>query len=80
MTENTAAEPLHFEADIKPLFRDRDQQAMTWALDLYSYEDVSEHADAIVTKLRTGAMPCDGRWPDDRVDLFDQWIRGGKLP
>jgi hypothetical protein len=66
--------------DIKPLFRTRDQQAMKFAMDLYSYQDVSQHADAILAKLRSGAMPCDGRWPDDRVELFDHWVRGGKLP
>jgi hypothetical protein len=75
----TTAEPVHYEADIKPLFRTRDQQAMSFAMDLYSYGDVSQHADAILDKLRSGAMPCDGAWPADRVDLFDRWIRDGKL-
>ncbi len=80
MPEATAAEPVRYEANIKPLFRARDQQAMKFAMDLYSYEDVSQHAEAILAKLRSGFMPCDGRWPDDRVDLFDRWIRGGKQP
>jgi hypothetical protein len=80
MTEASAPKSVRYEADIKPLFRARDEQAMKWALDLYSYEDVSQHADGILAKLRDGSMPCDGRWPNDRVDLFDQWIRGGKLP
>ena len=79
MTQAADAQ-VHFEADIKPLFRARDEQAMKWAFDLYSYEDVSQNADAILAKLRSGSMPCDGRWPSARVDLFDQWIRGGKLP
>jgi hypothetical protein len=52
---------------------------MKWAFDLWSYDDVSEHADAILAKLRSVAMPCDGRWPDDRVDLVEKWIRIGKL-
>jgi hypothetical protein len=80
MTDAASAEPVRFEADIKPLFRTRDQQAMKFALDLYSYQDVSQHSDAILARLRSGAMPCDGRWPSDRVELFDQWVRGGKLP
>ena len=80
MTDATAATQVHFEKDIKPLFRPRDQQAMQRAFDLFSYDDVSQHADAIVAKLRDGSMPCDGRWPEDRVDLFDRWIRDGKLP
>jgi hypothetical protein len=80
VTEVHAATPLRYEADIKPLFRTRDQHAMAWAFDLYSYADVSEHADAILARLRSGTMPCDGRWPDDRIDRFDQWVRDGKLP
>jgi hypothetical protein len=79
LTGATAAGPAHFETDIKPLFRSRDQQAMKFALDLYSYQDVSQHADAILAKLRSGSMPCDGRWSEDRIDLFERWIRDGKL-
>jgi hypothetical protein len=72
-------ETVRYGKDIKPLFRGRDQEAMKWAFDLWSYEDVSQHADAILGRLRNGTMPCDGSWPSDHVDLFDQWIRGGKL-
>jgi hypothetical protein len=78
VTQPTTQE-VHYESDIRPLFRDRDEQAMKWALDLYSYEDVSQHADAILARLRNGSMPCDGHWPGDRVDLFDKWVRDGKL-
>ena len=80
MTEGTAAMPIHYEANIKPLFRARDQESMSFAMDLYSHEDVSQHADAILEVLRSGAMPCDGRWPNDQVDLFERWILDGKLP
>lgn len=80
MTEATSARPVRYEADIKPLFRARDEQAMKWALDLYSYDDVSQQADGILARLRDGSMPCDGRWPNDRVELFERWIRGGKQP
>ena len=80
MAQPTPAESVSYETNIKPLFRDRDQQSMKWALDLWSYEEVSSHADAILAKLRSGEMPCDGGWPPDRVDLFDQWIHGGKRP
>jgi hemoglobin len=41
----------------------RDRQSMNWAFELWPYEDVSEHADAILAKLRRGAMPCDGCRP-----------------
>jgi hypothetical protein len=80
MTEASVAAPLHYEADIKPLFRRRDQEAMAWAFDLHSYEDVSRHADAILARLRSGTMPCDGPWPDEQVQRFDKWAHGGKLP
>ena len=79
MPDDSATAPLRYEADIKPLFRSRDRHAMEWALDLYSYADVSKNADAILARLRNGTMPCDGAWPFDQVDRFDQWVRGGKL-
>jgi hypothetical protein len=69
-----------FEADIKPLFRERDQHSMARAFDLWSYPDVSAHADAIVARVRDGSMPCDGAWPPERVALFQRWLDGGKLP
>jgi hypothetical protein len=36
-----------FEADIKPLFRKKDRDSMLSAFDLWSYDDVKSHADAI---------------------------------
>ena len=80
MTKDAPVGSLHYEADIRPLFRESDRQSMTWAFDLWSHDDVSEHADAILGRLRSGTMPCDGPWPSDQVDLFDRWIRDGKLP
>ena len=72
-------QPLSFEQHIKPLFRRRDRQSMQFAFDLWSHHDVSTHADAILTRLQAGSMPCDGAWPDDRTDLFRRWIDAGKL-
>jgi hypothetical protein len=69
-----------FEADIKPLFRPRDRQSMTFAFDLYSYDDVSAHADRILERLKAGEMPCDREWPDDQVGLFERWVQTGKNP
>jgi hypothetical protein len=56
--------PLTFQDDIKPLFRERDRSSMLFAFDLWSYDDVSRHSDAIVRRLRSGTMPCDGAWPE----------------
>ena len=73
-------EPVHFAADIQPLFREKDRLSMERHFDLGAYEDVKEHADRILERLRAGTMPCDGAWPAERVDLLERWIRGGKLP
>lgn len=67
-----------FETDIKPVFRPTDRAGMAWAFDLWSYDDVSEHADRILARVTAGTMPPDHPWPADRVDLFARWIRGGK--
>jgi len=71
-------EPISFEQQIKPLFRERDRRAMTWAFDLWSHDDVAANGDAILDKLRDGTMPCDGAWPQANVDLFRSWTENGK--
>jgi hypothetical protein len=67
-----------FETDIKPLFREKDRDAMRGAFDLWSYEDVVTHADAIAAQLGEGTMPCDGAWPEEQVDRFRRWIQEGE--
>jgi len=71
-------EPVGFETHVKPLFRERDRGAMLTAFDLWSYDDVSEHADAILSVLQSGAMPCDGAWPEAQVSVFASWVAAGK--
>jgi hypothetical protein len=75
-----ADEDVQFATHIKPLFRLKDRQSMRLHFDLGSYEDVSAHADHISERLRTGTMPCDGAWPPQRIEAFEHWVRGGKLP
>ena len=77
MTSN-ANEPLSFETDVKPMFRERDRGSMEFAFDLWSHDDVSEHADAILERLQAGTMPCDGAWSQAQIDLFRRWAEGGK--
>jgi hypothetical protein len=72
-----ADEPLSFETDVKPLFRERDRQSMRFAFDLWSHEDVAQHADAILARLQAGTMPCDGAWPAEMVEAFKRWIDSG---
>jgi len=69
---------LSFERDIKPLFREKDRDAMLTAFDLFDYDDVVERADDIVGAVSSGQMPCDGAWPDAQVDQLQQWIDQGK--
>ena len=73
-----ADEPIHFDEDVKPLFRERDRDSMRFAFDLWSLDDVATHADAILDRLEAGTMPCDGAWPTERVAVFRRWIDAGK--
>ena len=66
-----------FEADIKPLFRERDRGAMLGHFDLWSYDDVKANADAILDQVDAGAMPCDSSWPAERVETFRSWVDAG---
>jgi hypothetical protein len=69
-----------FGADVKPLFRERDRTAMQGAFDLWSYDDVVAHGEAIATRLKAGTMPCDGAWPAEQVELFERWLSDGCPP
>jgi truncated hemoglobin YjbI len=71
-------EALSFEEHIKPLFRERDRGSMKFAFDLWSYDDVSQHSEAVLQVLQAGTMPCDASWPRERVDIFERWIISGK--
>ena len=73
-----AENSLSFDKDIKVLFREFDRTSMQKAFDLWSYEDVSEHADAILAQVSAGTMPCDARWPDNQVQTFRSWVQSGK--
>ena len=69
-----------FESDVRPLFRPDDAEAMSWAFDLASYEDVKENAEAIYERLADGSMPCDEPWSDEHVQVFREWIDAGMAP
>lgn len=66
-----------FEPDIRALFRDKDVTSMSFALDLSSYDEVSANAGRILAAVAGGTMPCDGRWPQERVALFRGWVEAG---
>jgi hypothetical protein len=69
MAETT--KPTSFQADIRPLFTDKDIQGMKKGFNLASYDEVKAHAAAIYDRIRgiDGAlMPPppprgEGPWP-----------------
>jgi len=69
-------EPISFEQQIKPLFREHDRQSMKPASTV-GHDDVALNSEAILGPLREGTMPCDGAWPDEQVALFQSWVEGG---
>lgn len=73
-------EPVRFDAHVRELFREKDRQSMRQQFDLGSFKDVSDHAERILARVRSGTMPCDGAWPPQQVAVFERWVRGGKLP
>jgi hypothetical protein len=73
-------EPVRFGSDIRPLFRERDVNSMSFAFDLSSYDDVRGNAEAIYGRLANGSMPCDGGWPAEDVQRFRTWIDNGSPP
>lgn len=77
MSMESKADPVGYAADVKPLFREKDRAAMQRHFDLWSFDDVREHASAILARLEGGEMPCDGAWPADRVEIFRQWVAQG---
>ena len=74
---STSDEPISFEQDVRPLFREHDRDSMRRAFDLWSHDDVARHGDAILARLRDGTMPCDGAWPDEQVALVQRWVDAG---
>ena len=66
-----------FERDVRPLFRDEDVEAMQFAFDLSSWDEVREHAEEIHSRLVEGTMPCDAPWPEQDIERFREWIDAG---
>jgi hypothetical protein len=70
-------EPVYFDEHVKALFRSLDRDAMTWAFDLWSYDDVATNAQGILQRVLAGTMPCDSAWPAEKVDVFARWVDNG---
>jgi hypothetical protein len=70
MEADVAGAQFGFERDVRPLFREKDITSMSSVFDLSDYDDVRANAERILAAVAGGTMPCDGRWPEDRVALF----------
>ena len=69
-------EPASFEKHVKTLFRHRDRQSMTFAFDLWSYDDVKQNAHAI---LERGVRLLPGRGRREQVaELIELGARLGR--
>jgi hypothetical protein len=77
-----------FQADILPLFTERDIRAMSKAFNLGTYDHVKAHAAVIYDRIRGiggAVMPPlpprgEGPWPQSRIELFAKWIADGYRP
>jgi hypothetical protein len=78
VNQPTGDDSVSFEHQIRPLFREKDRESMTFAFDLWDVGDVRSNADGILGRLEQGSMPCDGGWSPDKVELFRRWIATGK--
>jgi len=72
----TPGEPVSF-GDVRSLFREMDRSTMLFAFDLWSFQDVRQHADAILARVENGSMPCDRSWSPDEIDVFRRWMDAG---
>ena len=77
-----------FQADIRPLFTERDIEGMKKGFNLVSYDEVKAHAAAIYDRIRGiggAVMPPppprgEGPWPQSRIELFAKWMADGCQP
>ena len=51
---------------------------MLFMFDLWKYDDVAKHAQAILDQVKSGAMPCDEAWSKERVAVFARWVEAGR--
>ena len=63
-------EAVGFEQHVKRLFREVDLRSMSFAFDLWSHDNVAEHADAILGRLEARTMPCDGECDPRRRSTY----------
>lgn len=76
-----------FARDIRPLFRPVDIQHMKpmgILLDDFKYMSNTDNAQSVYDSLTSEAeprMPMNGPyWSQDKLDLFQKWMKGGYQP
>jgi hypothetical protein len=87
-TVRTMTKVTSYQSDIRPLFTERDIQAMSKAFNLASYDDVKTHAANIYDRIQGiggAVMPPppprgEGPWAQDRIELFARWMADGYRP
>jgi hypothetical protein len=70
-----------FELHILPLFRATDREHMSFAFDLWDYDQVADHADEILGRVEFESMPTSdtgGPWPQEWIQLFRRWNETGR--
>jgi len=72
--------PLTYAHDIRPLFRDQDVACMTpkgVKLADPAWMCVAANAQRVFDVLQAGIMPPDGKWSNDKLTLFKNWMDDG---
>jgi hypothetical protein len=77
-----------YAKDIYPLFTDKDVRGMSKFFDLRSFGDVKARSEQISDRIRGiggSVMPPpppygDGPRPQEKIDLFEAWVKEGCPP
>jgi hypothetical protein len=78
--EAPGTQPVSFDVNIRPLFREFDRDEMLYTFDLWEATSVAKEAREILERLEEGTMPCDAPWDATDVDLFKRWMELGCPP
>jgi hypothetical protein len=72
---------IRYELHIRPMMRLIDRENMAWAFDLWDYDQVRAHADAILQRIQADMppVPYGGPWPAEWVAVFQRWKDEGFL-
>lgn len=81
-----------YAQDILPMFRTGDISCMMpkgvrignaqWMCDPATNHGFDDHGNArrVFAALSSGFMPPDGKWPQERLDIYSRWMTDGFQP